>query len=718
MASNTYNLSKIVAENGDEYVIKAKGLEDQIQLSLTGDVSGQVTTDLTGDASISTTIGNGKVGTSKLADGAVTTGKIADKNVTLDKIADAARGGAVQDNDGVLATHAAVKSYVDAMVAGEGKYRGVQTVATINTWTAANLNNGDRVITSDSGTITLGNFAVVANQEIIFWKDTETQVWQTSEGNYKLKQTAVTKSGSALKTATGFTQNANGEIDVTFSDIQSASTSQKGVVQLSDATNSTSTTLAATANAVKKAYDLANAAKPKQTAKSSPTASGTDISFIDTLSQDANGVITATKKTVRSASASQSGVMSASDYSKLAALPTNAALETSLDGKADKVASATEGDVATLDADGNLVDSGKTLGTSVPANAEFTDTKVTAVGNHYSPSADSGAALTANASGATAAWGIDVVKGVTISRDAKGHVTGVSVTSGKIPANPDTDTKVTQNSNTENKEFPLLAKYTNNTTNETNTAKYAAGVTVNPSTKKITATGFVGDLDGNASTASAAKSGSSLESELASKASRVSGGVSGNFAALDANGDIADSGHKHSDYKTKQTAKTSPSVPSTGTTDALSFIDTVSQDTNGEITATKKNVRAMGAASSSAAGSAGLVPAPAAGKQNSYLRGDGTWAVPTDTTYTFDGTYNASTNKAATVSSVTSRIQALDATVTSSDGTNVQVKVTETDGKITAVNVTKDDTEKAFTIKYRASDNALVFSKAFGTVTE
>lgn len=41
----------------------------------------------------------------------------------------------------------------------------------------------------------------------------------------------------------------------------------------------------------------------------------------------------------------------------------------------------------------------------------------------------------------------------------------------------------------------------------------------------------------------------------------------------------------------------------------------------------------MGAATSSAAGAAGLVPAPAAGKQASFLRGDGTWVVPTNTTY-------------------------------------------------------------------------------------
>lgn len=41
----------------------------------------------------------------------------------------------------------------------------------------------------------------------------------------------------------------------------------------------------------------------------------------------------------------------------------------------------------------------------------------------------------------------------------------------------------------------------------------------------------------------------------------------------------------------------------------------------------------MTGATSSAAGKHGLVPAPAAGKQGQYLRGDGTWATPTNTTY-------------------------------------------------------------------------------------
>lgn len=45
-------------------------------------------------------------------------------------------------------------------------------------------------------------------------------------------------------------------------------------------------------------------------------------------------------------------------------------------------------------------------------------------------------------------------------------------------------------------------------------------------------------------------------------------------------------------------------------------------------------------ATSSAAGGSGLVPAPDAGKQGQYLRGDGTWATPTDTKYS-DATQSA-----------------------------------------------------------------------------
>lgn len=53
--------------------------------------------------------------------------------------------------------------------------------------------------------------------------------------------------------------------------------------------------------------------KPMQEPVASPSASGTEIQFIDSVSQDATGRMTATKKTVRSASTSETGVVQLTD---------------------------------------------------------------------------------------------------------------------------------------------------------------------------------------------------------------------------------------------------------------------------------------------------------------------------------------------------------------------------------------------------------------------
>lgn len=58
---------------------------------------------------------------------------------------------------------------------------------------------------------------------------------------------------------------------------------------------------------------------------------------------------------------------------------------------------------------------------------------------------------------------------------------------------------------------------------------------------------------------------------------------------------------------------------------------------------------------------------------------------------TSDANKPVSTAQAAAIAAA---VEALDATVTSTDGTNVQVKVTETNGKVTAVNITTDNTAK------------------------
>ena len=55
----------------------------------------------------------------------------------------------------------------------------------------------------------------------------------------------------------------------------------------------------------------------------------------------------------------------------------------------------------------------------------------------------------------------------------------------------------------------------------------------------------------------------------------------------------------------------------------------------------------MGGASTSSAGKSGLVPAPAAGAANRYLRSDGTWQVPPDTN-TWRGIQNSLTSNSTT----------------------------------------------------------------------
>lgn len=76
---------------------------------------------------------------------------------------------------------------------------------------------------------------------------------------------------------------------------------------------------------------------------------------------------------------------------------------------------------------------GHTVAKDVPANAVFTDTKVTAVGNHYTPSG--GEALTTS-NGTASAYALNteytVLTGVTITTDAAGHVTGVATTRQKV----------------------------------------------------------------------------------------------------------------------------------------------------------------------------------------------------------------------------------------------------------------------------------------------
>jgi hypothetical protein len=80
------------------------------------------------------------------------------------------------------------------------------------------------------------------------------------EGGYKPMQEPVASpsaSGTAIQFIESISQDATGRMTTTKKTVQDGTTSQKGVVQLEDSYTSTSTSKAATPNAVKKAYSLA-----------------------------------------------------------------------------------------------------------------------------------------------------------------------------------------------------------------------------------------------------------------------------------------------------------------------------------------------------------------------------------------------------------------------------------------------------------------------------
>ena len=82
--------------------------------------------------------------------------------------------------------------------------------------------------------------------------------------------------------------------------------------------------------------------------------------------------------------------------------------------------------------------------------------------------------------------------------------------------------------------------------------------------------------------------------DISGKADKVASATEGNFAGLDSNGNLVDSGKKAADFQAAgnyKTTQTAVSDPSKGSTPTLEFIATISQDTNGVITATKQGVK-------------------------------------------------------------------------------------------------------------------------------
>ena len=202
----------------------------------------------------------------------------------------------------------------------------------------------------------------------------------------------------------------------------------------------------------------------------------------------------------------------------------------------------------------------------LPASGN-TDTKVTSAANHYDPTTQTTSAFTSTASGNTLSFGGAVVTG--FETDGKGHVTKAITT--KLPSNPNSDTKVKQSTSSNNEELPLLVGTTATPTSGTAyEAYYNTGVTMNPSTKTLTASYIKGNGSGltnlNASNISSGTIGSA---RLPNHTHKVT--ATGSVGSTTATGSVSSSftGTAHNHTFTGDTVASS--TPTTGTTTVYSI---------------------------------------------------------------------------------------------------------------------------------------------------
>ena len=147
-----------------------------------------------------------------------------------------------------------------------------------------------------SGVVDLGT-VITSHQDISGKQDklvSGTNI-KTVNGTSILGSGDIAISGGGGGTITGVSANGTSIATSGVANIPAASTYAYGVTKLSSATNSTSTTLAATASAVKSAYDLANSYKGTVTGvkingtTKSPTSGTVDLGTVITSHQDISG---------------------------------------------------------------------------------------------------------------------------------------------------------------------------------------------------------------------------------------------------------------------------------------------------------------------------------------------------------------------------------------------------------------------------------------------
>ena len=243
-----------------------------------------------------------------------------------------------------------------------------------------------------------------------------------------------------------------------------------------------------------------------------------------------------------------------------------------------------------------------------------------------------------------------------ITVDAKGRITAiVNRTYTSVNTDTNTDTKVTQNVSSTDASYPILLTPTANaaTNQGAKTAIFAAGVKVNPSSGTIAATAFsgplTGDVTGNCSGTAAnvtgtvaignGGTGATTRTNAFKNLTNESVGESAQFFIT------ITSNWAKAGYTTVAQAKKVLGIDGVANVDAskaivgitrsgTTFTYTCVDGTTGTFTQQDNNTwTAFKGATSSANGTAGYVPAPTKGNQDKFFKADGTWATPTNTTY-------------------------------------------------------------------------------------
>lgn len=259
----------------------------------------------------------------------------------------------------------------------------------------------------------------------------------------------------------------------TTSTVPTASTTAYGITKLSSATNSTSTSLAATASAVKAAYDKANHSHPYL-----PLAGGT-------ISSSSYGPLTIE----RTGSTNAAAIVFKNTNGTLGSI--------GMSGDINGGLFRSDGTTAHT-----VLDTGNLTSYTYSSTASRTANTVLAAPNGSAGAATFRTLVTADlpASGATAGSygpsanaspahsGTFSVPYITIN--AKGQVTAASTKTITLPASGNTDTKVTQTNTTTSANYRVILSGNANDTTETATARKSANFLANPSTGEFYAKGY------------------------------------------------------------------------------------------------------------------------------------------------------------------------------------------------------------------------------------